>query len=73
MIVASARGGFYGVGTPGAAADFQEPYLRQVFAMMGIDDVAFVRAEGVGISAEQKAASIAAAHVKIANDTKLAA
>ena len=73
VIVASARGGFYGVGTPGAAADFQEPYLRQVFAMMGIDDVAFVRAEGVGISAEQKAASIAAAHVKIANDTKLAA
>lgn len=61
VIVASARGGFYGVGTPSAAADFQEPYLRQVFGMIGITDVEFVRAEGVGISAEQKAASIAAA------------
>ena len=65
VIVASARGGFYGAGTPSAAADFQEPYLRQVFAMMGIDDVQFVRAEGVGISAEQKAAAIAAAHAQI--------
>ena len=73
VIVASARGGFYGVGTPSAAADFQEPYLRQVFAMMGIDDVQFVRAEGVGISAEQKAASIAAAHAELAEETKLAA
>ncbi|MBB5209393.1 FMN-dependent NADH-azoreductase [Chiayiivirga flava] len=70
VIVASARGGFYGAGTPGAAADFQEPYLRQVFAMIGIGDVQFVRAEGVGISAEQKAASLAAAHAAI--DTRQA-
>lgn len=65
VIVASARGGFYGAGTPGAGADFQEPYLRQVFAMIGIGDVEFVRAEGVGVSAEQKAASLAAAHAAI--------
>ncbi len=72
VIVASARGGFYGAGTPAAAADFQEPYLRQVFGMMGIDDVRFVRAEGVGISAEQKAASIAAAHAQIGAERKAA-
>lgn len=73
VIVASARGGLYAAGTPGAAIDFQEPLLRQVFAMIGIDDVTFVRAEGVGISAEQKAAAIAAAHVSIAVEAKLAA
>ena len=72
VIVASARGGFYGAGTPSAAADFQEPWLRQVFAMIGIDDVTFVRAEGVGISAEQKAASIAAARASLGEQRQAA-
>lgn len=72
VIVASARGGFYGVDTPSAAADFQEPYLRQVFAMIGITDVQFVRAEGVGVSAEQKATSITAAKASLGEQRQAA-
>jgi len=64
VVVLSGRGGFY-AGTPQQAADFQEGYLRQVFGFLGISDVQFIRAEGVGISAEQRAASLAAAHAQI--------
>ncbi|MBL8567906.1 MAG: FMN-dependent NADH-azoreductase [Phreatobacter sp.] len=61
VIIASSRGGFYGAGTPLAAIDHQENYLRAVFGFFGITDLTFVRAEGVNISAEQKAKSIAEA------------
>ncbi len=71
VIVASARGGFYA--GKGASADFQEAYLRQVFGFLGITDIEFVRAEGIGISAEQRTASIAAARLKIEGAQRLAA
>jgi FMN-dependent NADH-azoreductase len=71
VIVASARGGFYA--GKGEGADFQEAYLRQVFGFLGITDIEFVRAEGIGISAEQRAASIAAAHAQINGEQRLAA
>lgn len=64
VVIASARGGFY-AGTAGAAADFQEAYLRQVFGFIGITDIEFVRAEGIGMGPEQRAASVAAAHMQI--------
>ena len=38
MIVASARGGFYAPGSPQAAADFHEPYLKALFGFIGIDN-----------------------------------
>ena len=57
VIIASARGGLH----TGAPTDFQEPYLRQVFAFLGIDDVRFVRAEGVALSPGHRAEAIAAA------------
>ncbi len=62
VIVASARGSAYGDGSP---ADFQEAYLRQVFGFLGIDDVEFVRAEGVGLSPQHRADAVAAAHAAI--------
>lgn len=65
VIVASSRGGFYGAGTPLAAIDHQETYLQAVFAFLGIDDVTFVRAEGVGIGAEQKRTAIETAEREI--------
>jgi len=65
VIVASSRGGIYGKDTPAAAMDFQEPYLRTVFAFIGIDDVEFVRAEGIAIGDEQKAAALASARQSI--------
>ena len=65
VIVASSRGGFYGKDTPAAAMDFQEPYLRAAFAFIGINDVEFVRAEGVAIGDEQKAAALKSARSTI--------
>ncbi|MBT2142624.1 MULTISPECIES: FMN-dependent NADH-azoreductase [unclassified Rhodanobacter] len=65
VIIASSRGGFYGKDTPAAAMDFQEPYLRAAFAFIGIDDVEFVRAEGIAIGDEQKAAALKSARSAI--------
>lgn len=72
VVIVSARGGLYS-GGPYAAADFQEPYLRQVFGFFGIDDVEIVRAEGVNLGAQQKADAIAAAHAAIARGQRRAA
>jgi FMN-dependent NADH-azoreductase len=66
VIVASSRGGFYGAGTPAAALDFQEPYLRALFAFIGIEEVEFVRVEGVFTGEEYTANAIADAHSLIA-------
>jgi FMN-dependent NADH-azoreductase len=61
IIVASSRGGYYGAGTPLAAIDHQENYLRSTFGFLGITDIRFVRAEGVNVSPETKQQAIAAA------------
>lgn len=65
IVIASSRGGVYSGGSPSATADFQEPYLRQVFGFLGITDIEFVRAEGVNLGPEQKAQAIASAHASI--------
>ena len=57
VIVVSTRGGLH----TDAPTDFQEPYLRQMFAYLGIDDVEFVRAEGVAYSPQHRADAIAQA------------
>ncbi len=64
VIVIEARGGLYSEG-PAAAADFQEPYLRQLLGFMGLTDVRFVRAEKIGFGAEARAAAVEAAIVAI--------
>jgi FMN-dependent NADH-azoreductase len=61
VIVASSRGGYYGPQTPAAFLDHQETYLRGIFGFFGIDDVVFIRAEGVALGPEQRARSIDAA------------
>ncbi|MGH8030615.1 MAG: NAD(P)H-dependent oxidoreductase, partial [Arenimonas sp.] len=50
VIVASTRGGIHS----GAPSDFVEPYLRQVFGFLGIDDIEFVTAEGLAYSPEHR-------------------
>jgi FMN-dependent NADH-azoreductase len=57
VIVALAAGGQHG----GQPTDFVEPYLRQVFGFLGITELEFVRADGIGLSPEHRAASIDAA------------
>jgi FMN-dependent NADH-azoreductase len=58
VIIASSRGGVFSAGTPTAAFDFQETYLRALFGFLGITDVTFVRAEGVAMGPEARAKSI---------------
>lgn len=65
VIVLSGRGGFYADG-PMQVADFQEAYLRQVFTFLGVTEIEFIRAEGIGMGPEQRAASLTAAHARIA-------
>ncbi len=65
VIVASSRGGVYSKDSAAAAMDFQEPYLRAAFAFIGINDIEFVRAEGVAIGDEQKAAALNSARSTI--------
>ena len=62
LIIASSRGGFHQT----SGMDFQEPYLRQVFAFMGITDIEFVRAEGLAVSREQREQSMQQALASIA-------
>jgi FMN-dependent NADH-azoreductase len=61
VTIASSRGGLYAPGMPFEACDFQEKYLRAVFAFIGIEDVEFVRAEGLAFGPEQREAAIRAA------------
>ncbi|MGV8958870.1 MAG: FMN-dependent NADH-azoreductase [Stenotrophomonas sp.] len=53
VIIASGRGGIHS-----GTTDFQEPFLRQVFAFLGIDTVEFVRAEGVAYSPQHRAEAL---------------
>ena len=57
VIVALARGGFYGADSPAAALEHVETYLRGLFNFIGIEPE-FVIAEGLGVSPEQRANAI---------------
>lgn len=45
LVAVTARGGTYSPGTGREMNDWQEPYLRAIFAAIGIEDVHFVHAE----------------------------
>jgi len=64
VIIVSARGGFY-FNTPLLEMDFQERYLRQFFAFLGIAQVEFIRAEGISKGEDVKQHEIAAAFTTI--------
>ena len=66
VIVVSSRGGLYGAGSPAAAMDFQENYLKTVFGFLGITDITVVRAEGVAYGPDAAAAAIEGAKAEIA-------
>ena len=73
VIVAVARGGLYGEGTPQRALEHAERYLTDVFAFIGITDVEYVIAEGLKISDDARSAAIASAHDRVRTLTPLAA
>ena len=69
IVIALARGGFYAPGSPAAALEHAETYLRGVFAFIGVNHVEFVNADGTAMPAgrdasikraEQQAAALAA-------------
>ncbi len=69
IIVAIARGGVYAEGAP---SEFGESYLRFLFRFLGAD-VTFVRAEGLSLSPQQRAASLDAAREAMEKPEALAA
>lgn len=60
VIIALARGGFYGEGTPYAPLEHGETYLKAVFNFIGIEPE-FVVVEGLGLGDEAREAAMAGA------------
>jgi len=67
VIVAVSRGGYYGAGTPTAALEHLETYLRSVFAFIGISDPQFISADGIQVGPEHREKAVAGA-LKAASD-----
>jgi FMN-dependent NADH-azoreductase len=66
VVLAIARGGFYGQGSPTASFEHAETYLRGVFAFFGITKIEVVAAEGLAVGPESRQAGIAKAEGEIA-------
>lgn len=67
VIISISRGGLYGAGTPAAAAEHLETYLRAVFAIIGVANPEFIVAEGVQIGPEQREKAIEGALLAATN------
>lgn len=65
VFVLVARGGVYSKGSPSAAFDFQEPYLRAVLGFIGLTDVTFIHLEGLAMGPQAADASRAKALAEI--------
>jgi FMN-dependent NADH-azoreductase len=61
VIVAISRGGFYGAGTPAAAGEYVETYLRWVFGFIGVTNPEFISADGVQVGPEHREKALAGA------------
>jgi FMN-dependent NADH-azoreductase len=64
VIIALARGGFYGEGSPVAPLEHLETYLRGLFNFIGIEPE-FVSADGLSISPEQRDTALKGALVEV--------
>ncbi len=54
VVLALARGGFYGPGTPASHVEHAESYLRGVLGFIGLPDIEVIVAEGIATGAEQR-------------------
>src|ERR1700749_3498969 len=54
VIVAISRGGFYGAGTPMAALEHLESYLRGVFGFIGVANPEIISADGIQVGPEHR-------------------
>jgi FMN-dependent NADH-azoreductase len=57
VIIALARGGIYGEGSPAAALEHLETYLRGIFGFIGVEPE-FVAADGLNFGPEQRAQAL---------------
>ena len=58
VFIASSRGSVYAPGSPAAALEHHESYLTGVLGFIGLKDVTVVRAEGLGLGPEARAAAM---------------
>ena len=70
VIIALSRGGVY---EQGSLAEFGESYLKFLLRFLGIEDVSFVRAEGLSLSPQHREAAMSAARAAIVTPCALAA
>ncbi len=72
VIIAITRGGFYGPGTPAAAIEHVESYLKAVFGFIGVTRIEFVVAEGLQMGPEHRGKALEGA-LEAAGRTSIAA
>ncbi|MBF2050514.1 MAG: NAD(P)H-dependent oxidoreductase [Elainella sp. C42_A2020_010] len=65
MVIVTARSDNYRSGTAYAYQDFQAPYLRAMFEVLGITDITFIHADNLAGGAEARQQSLANAHTEI--------
>ena len=70
VIIASARGGFYGAQSPVAAWDHQETYLKTILGFIGLHDVTFVRAEGYITGEEALKKALESAEIQVSDTVR---
>ncbi|GAX38312.1 FMN-dependent NADH-azoreductase [Nodularia sp. NIES-3585] len=58
MLVITARGGSYTQGTPAAQFDFQEPYIRAIFGLIGVTDITFIHADNLAMGDDARTQSL---------------
>lgn len=61
VILVSSRGGVFSPGSPVAALDHQETYLRALFGFLGVKDISFIRAEGVAMGSKAREDAVVSA------------
>jgi FMN-dependent NADH-azoreductase len=67
VIIASTQGSVYTGNSQAAALEHHESYLRGVLGFIGLTDVTTIRAEGLNLGEEPKAAAITRAKAQIAS------
>ena len=70
MLVLTARGGNYAAGSPAAAFDLQEPWIRTLFGFVGVTDIRFIHAQGMTMGDEARAAGLKQAREQVAELVK---
>jgi FMN-dependent NADH-azoreductase len=65
VLIITARGGAYQPGTPWAAYDHQEPWLRTILGFVGLKDLTFVHAQGINLGDDVRKKTLADARQKL--------